>query len=58
MIRKIFTKKTLNKKDTNSSNEVPDSEDIPTEFLDYINDRKDKKSDGAKEVINKVPEID
>jgi hypothetical protein len=58
MIRKIFTKKTLTKKTTNSSNEIPDSEDIPTEFLDYINDRKDKKSEGAKEIINKVPEIE
>jgi hypothetical protein len=58
MIRKIFTKKTLTKKSTSSNNEIPDSEDIPTEFLDYINDRKDKKSEGAKEVINKVPEID
>lgn len=58
MIRKIFTKKSLTKKASNSSNELPDSEDIPAEFLDYINDRKDKKTDGAKEVINKVPEID
>ena len=58
MIRKIFTKKSLTKKASNSSNELPDSEDIPAEFLDYINDRKDKKIDGAKEIINKVPEID
>jgi hypothetical protein len=58
MIRKIFTKKQLTKKTTNSNNEIPDSEDIPTEFLDYINDRKDKKSEGSKEVINKVPEIE
>ena len=58
MIRKIFTKKTLTKKTSNSSNEIPDSEDIPTEFLDYINDRKDKKTEGAKEIINKVPEIE
>ena len=58
MIRKIFTKKTLTKKTMNSNNEIPDSEDIPTEFLDYINDRKDKKSEGAKEIINKVPEIE
>lgn len=57
MIRKIFTKKQLTKK-TNSSNEFPDSEDIPIEFLDYINDRRDKKSEGAKEIINKVPEIE
>jgi hypothetical protein len=58
MIRKIFTKKNLAKKASNSSNEIPDSEDIPTEFLDYINDRKDKKLEGAKEIINKVPEIE
>ena len=57
-MRKIFTKKNLAKKASNSSNEIPDSEDIPTEFLDYINDRKDKKSEGAKEIINKVPEIE
>jgi hypothetical protein len=57
MIRKIFTKKQLTKK-TSSSNEFPDSEDIPIEFLDYINDRRDKKSEGAKEIINKVPEIE
>ncbi len=58
MIRKIFTKKNLAKKASNSSNEIPDSEDIPTEFLDYINERKDKKLEGAKEIINKVPEIE
>jgi hypothetical protein len=58
MIRKIFTKKNLVKKASNSSNDIPDSDDIPTEFLDYINDRKDKKSEGAKEVINKIPEIE
>ena len=58
MIRKIFTKKNLAKKASNSSNDIPDSDDIPTEFLDYINDRKDKKSEGAKEVINKIPEIE
>lgn len=57
MIRKIFTKKQLTKK-TNSNNEFPDSEDIPTEFLNYINDRRDKKSEGAKEIIDKVPEIE
>lgn len=58
MIRKIFTKNNLAKKASNSSNEIPDSEDIPTEFLDYINERKDKKTEGAKEIINKVPEIE
>jgi hypothetical protein len=58
MIRKIFTKKSVSKTATNSNSDIPDSEDIPSEFLDYINTRKEKKSEGSKEIINKVPEID
>jgi hypothetical protein len=57
MIRKIFTKKKEDKDSTNSNDQMPDS-DIPTEFLDYINDRKVKKSEGTKEEPIKVPEIE
>lgn len=57
MIRKIFTKKKEDKESTNSNDQMPDS-DIPTEFLDYINDRKVKKSEGTKEEPIKVPEIE
>ncbi len=38
--------------------EVTIKEDIPAEFLDYINNRKEKKSEGTKEITNKVPEIE
>lgn len=58
MIRKIFTKKNVSKTATNSNSDIPDSEDIPAEFLDYINSRKEKKSEGPKEITNKVPEIE
>jgi hypothetical protein len=58
MIRKIFTKKKLTKTTSNSKNDIPDSEDIPAEFLEYINNRKEKKSEGPKEINNKVPEIE
>jgi hypothetical protein len=50
MIRKIFTNKKAAKTATNSSSDVPDSADIPSEFLDYINNRKEKKLESPKEI--------
>jgi hypothetical protein len=58
MIRKIFTNKKAVKTATNSNSDVPDSEDIPSEFLDYINNRKEKKLESPKEIKSKVPEIE
>jgi hypothetical protein len=58
MIRKIFTNKKAAKTATNSSSDVPDSADIPSEFLDYINNRKEKKLESPKEIKSKVPEIE
>jgi hypothetical protein len=58
MIRKIFTNKKAAKTATNSNSDVPDSEDIPSEFLDYINNRKEKKLESPKEIKSKVPEIE
>lgn len=56
MLRKIFN----SKKQTNASNsstDMPDS-DLPPDFLDYINDRKQKKTEIIKREPEKVPEID
>ena len=58
MIRKIFTNKKAAKTATNSNSDVPDSADIPSEFLDYINNRKEKKLESPKEIKSKVPEIE
>ena len=56
MLRKIFN----SKKQTNASNsstDMPDS-DFPPDFLNYINERKQKKTEIIKREPEKVPEID
>ena len=57
MIRKIFTRKKVQSKKSNQNDEIPDS-DLPPEFLEYINERKSKKSESPKEEPLKVPEIE
>jgi hypothetical protein len=56
MLRKIFNKKKLNES-SNSSTDLPDS-DLPPDFLNYINERKQKKSDMIRREIENVPEAD
>ena len=50
MLRKIFNSK-KSKESSNSTTDLPDS-DLPPEFLNYINERKQKKT----EIIRKEPE--
>lgn len=59
-IQKVFTKKKQEQNKSNNSNEFPDS-DLPPDFLNFINDRKNRKSDTPKEPTEKpleVPEMD
>jgi hypothetical protein len=59
-IQKVFTKKNQEQKQSQNSNEFPDS-DLPPDFLNFINERKNKKSETSKEPIEekeKVPEMD
>ena len=57
MLRKIFTKKNKATTDSKSSNDESDS-DFPPEFMDYINDRKQKKEDVKNNEAPKIPEIE
>ena len=60
LIQKVFTKKNQEQKKSQNSNEFPDS-DLPPDFLNFINERKNKKSETSKEHIEekeKVPEMD
>ena len=56
MLLKIFNKKKLNES-SNSTTDLPDS-DLPPEFLNYINERKQKKSEIIRKEPDNVPEED
>ena len=60
LIQKVFVKKKQESNNSNDSNEFPDS-DLSPDFLNFINDRKNKKTDTPKEPTEKpleVPEIE
>ena len=57
MIRKIFTRKKVKNNSSNQNDDMPDS-DLPPEFLEYINDRKAKKTETTKTEPQKVPEVE
>ena len=56
MLRKIFNKKKLNES-SNSSTDLPDS-DFPPDFLNYINQRKQKRAEIIRRETENVPEED
>lgn len=56
MLLKIFNKKKLNES-SNSTTDLPDS-DLPPEFLNYINERKQKKLEIIRKEPDNVPEED
>jgi len=58
LIQKIFKAKKEEESSNDSSNDIPDS-DLPPDFLNFVNDRKQRKSDSNdSEDVRKVPEIE
>ena len=57
MMKKIFGSNKKNPDSSKSKDELPDSE-FPPEFIDFINQRKNKTLETPKEEPVKVPEID
>lgn len=60
LIQKIFTKKKEDKNKSNNTDDFPDS-DLSPDFINFINERKNKKSEPSKEPEEekeKVPEMD
>ncbi|AWM15361.1 DUF490 domain-containing protein [Flavobacterium sediminis] len=58
LIKKIFKAKKEEESSSDSSNDLPDS-DLPPDFLNFVNDRKQRKSDSKdSDDVQKVPEIE
>lgn len=57
MMHKIFSSNKNKKDASKSQDEFPDSE-FPPEFIEFINQRKTKSSEGIKQEPARVPEVD
>ncbi len=57
MIRKIFTRRKVQNTDSKPIDEHPDS-DFPPEYIEYINERRQKKEEPIKQEPLNVPEIE
>ncbi|MGV7105088.1 translocation/assembly module TamB domain-containing protein [Flavobacterium sp. U410] len=58
LIKKVFKAKKEEDSSSDSSSDIPDS-DLPPDFMNFINDRKQRKSDtNEQDGVQKVPEIE